>query len=338
MYENYLIHYGTLGMRWGKRKKQDDPRPKSKRFLKTKQKYLDKGLSDADSEIAAAKRIKIENIGLAFAGVTLAAAATYIAVNHYKNNVDKIIKSGTTLQNISTDESKDMSRAFYASLKNGDNTKYRGMYGSTLNTGATYVRERKFDVTEGLKLASPKTARKELSSAIQDPKALKNLKGQFEFYEATTFGKQKGLFKQATKDLDRGKVSKKVYDAFNLSLPDHTDKQHNELVQDFYSRLKQKGFAAIDDINDSKYSGYRSKKPIIVFDSKSVVEKSVRRLGEEEINKNLAKSALSILGEGTLKFGAETTAGILAVSGIKKVSSYTQEINQMVEKNNPKKY
>ncbi|HNX58582.1 MAG TPA: hypothetical protein PKK43_05760, partial [Spirochaetota bacterium] len=53
--------------------------------------------------------------------------------------------------------------------------------------------------------------------------------------------------------------------------------------------------------------------------------KSVRRLGEEEINKNLAKSVLSILGEGTLKLGAGTTAGILAVSGIKKVSYFISQ-------------
>ena len=337
MYENYLIHYGTLGMRWGRRKKQEGSRPKSKRILKAEQYYLNKGLSKKDAEIAAAKKIKIENIGLTFAGITLAAAVTYVAVNHYKNNVDKIIKEGSVLQNISLDQDKDLKDTFYASLKKSDNLKYRGLYGSHLNSiSGDGVYERKFDVRKNLKLASPKTARNELSSLMKNPKYVDSVNKEFNYYKTQLdiggSSGQKRVFNNAIKDLNNGKVSKNVYDAFNITLTDHKTETHTMMVRDFYDNLKRKGFDAIDDLNDSKYSGYGSKKPLVILDRSKLIGQRARKISPEEINETFGKAALSMLGEGTLKVGAGITTSILAVSGTKKVIDYNQEIQFMLNK------
>ena len=58
--ENYLIHYGILGMHWGKRKAIDSNLPalKSKRVMKWEAHFKEKGLDSKKAELAAKKEFK----------------------------------------------------------------------------------------------------------------------------------------------------------------------------------------------------------------------------------------------------------------------------------------
>ena len=75
----------------------------------------------------------------------------------YENKVDKIIKSGKTLQNISLDSNKGVEQAFYASMHNRDNTKYRGIYGTQLGRDGVY--ETKIKTIRNIKIASKESAK-----------------------------------------------------------------------------------------------------------------------------------------------------------------------------------
>ena len=130
-----------------------------------------------------------------------------------------------------------------------------------------------------------------------------------------TPGQQKTLAK-AQEALRKGKIDKNVYEAFNLSLTDHSDKAADDVAKKFYGHLKTKGYGAIQDINDMKYSGYQSKSPVIVFDgAKNLVVDRVREVGENEIATNMKKGYVDIVGTTLVKKGA----AILGIYGSAKL-------------------
>ena len=89
--------------------------------------------------------------------------ATY---NLYDKNVDKVIKAGKELQNISNNSNRGVSDAFYFSMTGMDNAKYRGLYGDTLSArGKVY--ETKIGVNKSIKVASEKSAVNALSELVK---------------------------------------------------------------------------------------------------------------------------------------------------------------------------
>ena len=115
-----------------KNKLNNETKKKSNRRLQLEERYKQKGFSKEDAEIAAYKRVRTEKILAVAAGITVATATAYVAYKHYDNTVDKVIKQGTVLQNISTNSNKGVSDAFYFSFTKSDNAKYRGLYGQQL--------------------------------------------------------------------------------------------------------------------------------------------------------------------------------------------------------------
>ena len=295
---------------------------KSDRQVSLEQKYKDKGMTQAEAEIAAYKRIRTEKLLAITAGVTLTAAAAYVAYKHYDNNVDKIIKSGETLQNISTDSNKGVSDAFYASKNKLDNVKYRGLYGHTLNSAVGDVYETKIGINKDLKVASRKSATNALMDLVKSDKTYaKTLEAQLSELSGTLASPtQNKVIDTALKNLKSGKVNSKVYDAVNLALVDHSPKGKT-ISKGFYDTLKSKGYDAIKDMNDSKYSGYKSSNPLVVFNgaSKTAVN-NIRKLGEQEINKSMAIGYADLITRSAVETGAKFTAATLGLSAISKVS------------------
>ena len=66
------------------------------------------------------KRDRTEKAVTAVAGLTIAAATAYVAYKHYDKNVDKVIKAGKELQNISNNSNRGVSDAFYFSMTGMD--------------------------------------------------------------------------------------------------------------------------------------------------------------------------------------------------------------------------
>ncbi len=112
------LNKATQGLAWTKRQLRSEKAKaglnketgaKSKHRLKLEQQYKDKGMSDEEAEIAAYKRSRTEKILAASAGLAITAVSAYVAYKHYDKTVDKLIKAGTELQNISTNSNKGVS-------------------------------------------------------------------------------------------------------------------------------------------------------------------------------------------------------------------------------------
>ena len=314
---------------------------KSDRQIAFEQKYKEQGMNQEEAELAAYKRVRTEKIIAVTAGITITAAAAYVAYKHYDNNVDKIIKSGKTLQNISTNSNKGVSDAFYASMNKIDNAKYRGIYGQQLKSWPINapVYKTKIRVDSGLKLASKKSATQALSELVKSDKTysenlkthLSNLSGQM------STPKQNEVIKRALKSLNSGKVDSNVYEALNLGLVDHSPTGQT-ISKGFYDLLKSKGYDAIKDINDSKYSGYKSVNPLIIFNGASKTSvKSIREVGEQEIKKNLMLGYTDIVGKDIVKTGSAFVAGDLGLQTASKMikSKSDEKIVKKYRKEHP---
>lgn len=184
--EAMKLQKATGNEKWAKRQLQsekikeklnDENSKKSKHRLELEQKYREEGMSQEEAEIAAYKRVRTEKIIAATAGVTIAAATAYVAYRHYDKNVDRFIKVGSELQNISNRSDKGVEDAFYFSMTKGDNTKYRGLYGQQIKSTGSNVYETKIGVKKALKVASEKSATRELADLVKsDPDYAKTLK------------------------------------------------------------------------------------------------------------------------------------------------------------------
>lgn len=65
----------------------------------------------------------------------------------------------------------------------------------------------------------------------------------------------------------------------NITLIDKSEKGSN-VSSKFYKALRDSGYDAIKDINDAKYTGYKSFNPIIVFGNQNMSKAKVDRVRE----------------------------------------------------------
>jgi hypothetical protein len=372
-----LVHFGVLGMKWGKRKRQDsvqilkarslakqrktematiqkkankesfygltipsakttrelntatreykyskqdlkstkileriNGKVKSKTQLSLEEKYKEKGMNKDEAAVAAYHNIKVRKL-LAVAGT---AAVVYAAYKIHDARVDKIIKSGTRLQNISSDSTTGIRDAFYSSSNKLDNMKYQGLYGKTLSSpgDSPGAFKKEIKVLSDIRQASHKNAQKTLSELMKsDPEFEKSVSD----YVLGTgpVGFQGKYFEKSVKaraELSKGKIGKNVYEVFNASLVDHSPEMQ-PLTDKYYKALSGKGYNAIKDINDSKYSGYKALNPIIAFNTTGKVNVvDVKQLADKEIGKAGKIAYAHIIGSDLVKTGAQIAGGI----------------------------
>jgi hypothetical protein len=279
-------------LRWAKRdldsekvkEKLNRESKKSKRRQKLEEEYRAKGMSEEEAAVAAYKRAKTEKIIAGIAGATLAATAAYVAYRHYDRNVDKIIPGDTLLSRITSNGDSSVHDAFYASFKDSDNKRYLGMYGNALRNQGNTVFQKTIGLNGDLRVASEKTARNALSEMFnKNPKMLKDFKDSVSMElkimdDFNSTEKQRRVLKKAADSLARGVVDSNVYNAFNYGLADHT-----ESVDTFYKTLLSKGYDAVTDLNDKRFSGYGSKSSMIVFNSAKTVVDKVREVPVKEL-------------------------------------------------------
>lgn len=247
-------------------------KPKSEKQLKLEQKYKEKGMTDNDAAVAAYQRIRTTKILAVTGAVAVTALTAYTAYKIHDDRVDKIIKSGTNLQNISTDGTKGVRDAFFSANKESDKLKYKGELGTTLWMQGKDVYSKNISVLGNIKQASDKNAHKVLAEmAAKDPKFLNDLKIQMANDNKLRNNVYIPKIVKARQSLSLGKVDRNVYEVFNAMLPYH-DTGMQPLTDSYYKTMAQKGYNAIRDINDKKYSGYNAKNPIITFGAKGLVE------------------------------------------------------------------
>lgn len=245
-------------------------------------------MTKEEAAIAAYKRVRTEKAIAVTAGVAVTAAAAYMAYSAYRNNIDTIIKSGKTIRNISTNSQKGVQDAFYASTNKLDDSKYAGMYAKQLSKmGDVNVHQSRFQAVRDLKIASRRSTMDIMQDMVKnDPSFKKDLGVQLSdlHNQLTWVPKYDRTLIRAKTALSKGIVDKNVYDAVNIGLSTHTENSH-KVSSSLYNSMKKKGFDALLDVNDMKYSSYASVKPIIVFNGGDALTKTSSRLiGSKEMN------------------------------------------------------
>lgn len=273
------------------RLKIENQKSKSKRQLALEQEYQKKGFTKDEAEIKAYNRAKTETVLKVAGGIALASAAAYVAYKHYDKVTDRVLSEGSQLGRITTDNSKDLNRAFYAFANKHDKKRYEGLYGNQLKTmvpgGSVY--EKAIKVSGNVKVASPKSAQKVMSRMFdENPEMKQYVKNNIGGYRENAFllpPNTRKVFDKAAEELKSGKTGEATYKALNIMLVNHSEDQQ-KVTNKFYSMLKDAGYGAVRDVNDKDLSGFGSKNPLIIFDTSKVNVKNVTELGNEYINKN----------------------------------------------------
>lgn len=290
--KDYLAHHGIKGQKWGirrfqkkdgsltsagkKRYNESDSSENKDTNKSTKQSRTDKlydryksiGYSEEEAKQRAKGQVTAERILIGVGAVAVSAAIAYGAYKYYDNNIDRVISGDTMMQTVhygGLDEAKrriESGNPFYATYGKKDNI----IYSSPVFTHFTSESSiSKFYAKDGIKVASRSSGAKVLNDLIaKDPEVENYVLG----------------LKNWT-NLD----GKSIYDKFNYSLVIRNDTararkimganneywekyfstvDHDKIHKKFYDALKEKGYGAVIDVNDSKTEGFTFN-PVIVF-------------------------------------------------------------------------
>lgn len=349
VYSLELQHHGIKGMKWGirrfqrkdgsltpagkKRYDDDDAAPKQKSTHRSRleEKYRQSGMTAKQAAVAADKRIRAEKVIAVTGGLTVAAATAYFVNKNVRERADGIIKSGTKLQVVANDPNKNFDRAFYTAYKESDKTKYKGLYGKQIRSAGFEAHKITLNTDQDVKIVSRKKAADTFADLYKNDPEFKEA-----FQKSNSMMKTNGLVKArdkvvgiASKEMTDKQLKRAGYDAFNIGLVNHTP-EGNLAAKKFYDRLKEQGYDAVMDINDQKYSGYKSKKPVIVFNRANKISVSdVKKMTDEQILKDVQKARSQMELEQLAKEGA---AYVGLMTGATIVGNKLTEANKPVRK------
>lgn len=328
------------------------PDKKSKHRTNLEEKYKQKGMSQQEAEQAAARRIRGEKYAAAAAAVTVASCVAYCK---YKNfTTDKEFEADTEFQRIMNmvkgTKIEDRDRMYVAYDKK-DKAKYKGLLGDQFNQQNKQYeklwgdemtdRERKavYDVgvkaKEKIKVASRKRVEDTFAQLYKnDPDFKKEFENTVEKFAMTPNVQNSKKLRYVADKVSAGKqlndleIKKAAYDIFNIGIAD-SDPAAQTNSKKLFDALKKQGVNAIKDMNDSKYSGYGSKDPLIIFDG--AFDYAKREMGEDELASYAKKAQGMIRNEALIKEGTKTAAAIGAMVGAnsainkKAVANYRKE-------------
>lgn len=346
---NYeLYHHGIKGMKWGvrrfqnkdgsltnagkKRYNEEDGSSRKNPIQKHKdkliQKYIEKGYSKSAAEVAAKQRMRAELVVGTVAAVSVAVIATKAATRIGQDYCDKVIKSGVEIQNIGANGKATFKDSpFYGAINRGDKLAYRMLYPwekrflakDSLGDAYDGIYNNKIKLTQNIKRASVKNARKALYDKMgSDPEFKKDV---LDTIKSTMYGNNaEKVFKSNPA---------KFYDKFNRALAT-PEFQNKGIHKKFYSELEKRGYNAVLDINDTRYSGYKgiAKSPTIFFGDGEWEKIGNKKLSDIEINDNKIKYSLAILAKRFGKQAATSAAAVgvgKSISDSKKIDKYLAE-------------
>lgn len=346
VYADKLYHHGIKGQRWGirrfqkkdgsltpagKKRYDDDGQSSNKSTHRSRleAKYQTQGMTKQQAQEAAAKRIKTEKIIAVTAGVTVAAAAAYVVNKNIKDRADGIIKSGTTLQRITSDPAVDLDKAFYTTDHKGDKIKYKGLYGQHLASLGGDVNNVTLNVNKDVKIVSRQKAADTFADLYKNDSEFREAfkESNRSMYTHGMVPKRDRLIRKAAEQMTDKQLKKAGYDAFNIGLVNHTP-EGNLAAKKFYDKLKSQGYDAVADINDRKYSGYKAKRATIVFNNADKISVSnVQKMTKDQIGSNMKKAVVRVVGPDVAKSVGIVAGANVAANKVNsvRVNNYKKE-------------
>lgn len=302
---------------------------KSKHRLRLEEQYRQMGMSKEEAQAAANNRIRTEKILAASAAITVGACVAYVASKKIRDRTDGLIKAGDTLQRIEMkDTGGKLHDMFYVAKGGHDEKRYEGMLGMVRKNQTGHAYMMKLKASGDVKVASKDNAVKAFKQLYLTDE---NFRKSAEPYVGQHFA---GMNKVGNTGNYSTKNMKKMYENFNSNLL-HIRSSGNGADKTFFDALKSKGYGAIQDINDMKFSGYNAKNPLIVFDNSknSIFVSSVKEM-TGNLNKKGSLEYAKAAGEGVAKdfieIAGPLTAGALVV---KTATTYRSDPNDAVGNN-----
>ena len=191
--------------------------------------------------------------------------------------------------------------------------------------GPTDIYKNQIKIKQDVKVASVNNAKKIFENKMKSDANFR--KEVMDTLEKTNYGKMGA--KEIANYKNSGKVSKKLYDRFNQSLAT-PEMQKAGIHKKFYSELQKKGYDAILDINDTRYSGYKkiSKSPTIFFGNDKMEKIGSTKLSDIEINKNAMEYSRNFVSKQQVKQLATLGAGIGVASAVRKQELVNKYLNE----------
>lgn len=290
---------------------------KSKHRQNLEEKYKNLGLTDEEAQAAANKRIRTERIVAGAAALTVAACAAYYGNKYYKTKIDGVIKAGDFMQRVEMkDTGGKLHDVFYVAKGKHDTKRYEGMLGMTRQrqTGKAYLM--KLEAKSDIKVASQDKARKVFEDLYKNDPDFKKAAEKLSSRHFT------GINAVDTNELNSRNV-KKMYENFNANL---IRARKSGADKKFYDALKAQGYGAIQDINDMKFSGYKAKNPLIVFDNSggNIMVKSMKQMDDMSAKgiKEAGKAAIETMLE---EYAYIPAVGATAVAVGAAVGTYARD-------------
>lgn len=262
MHHDEIYHYGIKGMKWGVRRFQNEDGSLTNAGRK---RY------DYDGEIKGMKY--------------------GVKKKYYKDHMDsdRVLKKGMSIQNISANEARDLSRGapVYGAHTTHDKNAYAGRYASSMELMGEKAIKNSLVITKDIKVPSQKKAVETFMEMYnKDPQGVAQSIGkayaELDFFNKFDKFRDWNANRIAEKYSKKGEdwIKSKGYLMFNQSMMSTTE---GKARNDYYKLLSKKGYDAISDINDVQ-TGYNSDDPIIFINPKKTLKNvESRQLTADEI-------------------------------------------------------
>lgn len=233
-----------------------------------------------------------------------------------KQKGDVVLNKGTSFQRITTNANNAITKGVYTSYRSSDKDLYKGVLGrmriSYLSQQGEPVSLKEMTMTskEDIRLPSRKVRLSEFEKLYRsNPEGVKALINE---HESSRYGKD---YQVSDKNFSNKGALDKTYQKFNDALAMGDNAKNKQVIRDYYLGLKKLGYNAIADENDIRLSTFKANAPIIMFNSKQSIGRTITRelsasevfsAYERTIGKKTARQFLLPKGIGTERLNPDS--------------------------------